>query len=126
MKLSLDYSTAKYAINAYEPGGITINTQVYTRSIVVSPDQLLDHWEPDHIGHINEAHIHQLIDLTPEIILLGTGMSLQFPHPALSALALQRGIGFEVMDTGSACRTFNVLAAEDRNVVAALMIYSGE
>jgi len=124
MKLSLDYSTAKYAIHAYESGGITINTQRYTRNIVVSPDQLLDNWGPEQVGQMNEEHILQLIELTPEIILLGTGKSLQFPHPALSALALTRGIGFEVMDTGSACRTFNVLAAEDRNVVAALMIIS--
>lgn len=122
MKLSLDYSTAKYAIHAYEADGITINTQRYTSNVVVSPNQLLQQWGPEQVGHITEEHILQLIELAPEIILLGTGKSLQFPHPALSALALTRGIGFEVMDTGSACRTFNILAAEDRNVVAALMI----
>jgi len=126
MKLSLDYSTAKYAINAYDDSGVTINSRCYTNSIVVSREKLLDNWSPSLPEHIDESHIQQLILLAPEIILLGTGKTLRFPHPAISALAMQQGIGFEVMDTGSACRTFNVLAAEDRNVVAALMIHDGE
>ncbi len=125
MKLSLDYSTAKYSITAYDADAITINNQRYTGSVVVSPERLLDNWEPRHVEHIDAAHIEYLISLKPEIILLGTGTSQSFPHPSLMALAMQQGIGFEVMDTGSACRTYNVLAAEDRNIAAALII-SGE
>ena len=124
MKLSLDYSTAKYAINAYDDGVITVNNQTYTNGIIVTPDRLLDVWEPTHVEQLETSHIEYLISLEPEIILLGTGKSLCFPHPSLSILALQLGIGFEVMDTGSACRTYNVLAAEDRNIAAALMISS--
>jgi uncharacterized protein len=126
MKLSLDYSTAKYAINAYDEGAITVNNQRYTNGIVVTPDRLLDMWEPKQVAQLDLSHIEYLISLEPEIILLGTGKVLCFPHPSLSALALQQGIGFEVMDTGSACRTYNVLAAEDRNIAAALMIHSSE
>jgi uncharacterized protein len=122
MKLSLDYSTSKYSIQAYESDALTINQQRYGHNVVLSPEQLIEPWSPKDVHELTAEHIQQLLELTPEIILLGTGDSLVFPAPELSILALQQGIGFEVMDTGSACRTFNVLAAEDRNVVAALMI----
>jgi len=122
MKLSLDYSTARYAINAYDSGVITVNNQEYSESLVVAPEQLLENWPPRLLEHIDASHIEYLISLKPEIILLGTGKTIRFPHPSLSAPALQLGIGFEVMDTGSACRTYNVLSAEDRNVVAALLM----
>lgn len=122
MKLSLDYNTSKYSIEAYERDALTINKQRYIENLVLSPDLLIESWSPTCVQDLAKAHILELIDLEPEIILLGTGDSLQFPPPEMSILALQRGIGFEVMDTGSACRTFNVLAAEDRNVVAALML----
>lgn len=122
MKLSLDYGTARYTINAYETGVITINQQPYVQSLVVSPDNLLENWSPTQVEHLDALHIEYLISLKPEIILLGTGSTIKFPHPSLTAPALQQGIGFEVMDTGSACRTYNVLSAEDRNVVAALLI----
>ena len=124
MKLSLDYSTARYTINAYDTGAITVNNERYTGSIVVTPDRLLNSWEPAQVTQLDASHIEFLISLEPEIILLGTGTSICFPHPSLGALALQQGIGFEVMDTGSACRTYNVLAAEDRNIAAALMVSS--
>lgn len=124
MKLSLDYSTSKYTIQAYESDAVTINKQRYCHNVVLSPEQLIEPWLPTTVRDLASEHIQQLVDLQPEIILLGTGDSLVFPAPQLSILAFQQGIGFEVMDTGSACRTFNVLAAEDRNVVAALMIGS--
>ncbi len=122
MKLSLDYSTSKYTIQAYESDALTINEKRYRHTVVLSPEQLIEPWSPKSVNELTSEHIQLLLELTPDIILLGTGDSLVFPSPELSILALQQGIGFEVMDTGSACRTFNVLAAEDRNVVAALMI----
>jgi len=124
MKLSLDYSTAKYSIDAYDSGMVSVNKQCYQDSIVVTPDRLLESWQPTQIAQLETAHIEFLVSLEPEIILLGTGQSLSFPEPSLMAVALHQGIGFEVMDTGSACRTFNVLAAEGRNIAAALMISS--
>ena len=122
MKLNLDSSTAKYVINAYDTGMITVNNQVYMQNMIVTSNQIIDHWEPGHVEQINENHIHHLIGLKPEIILLGTGKNLTFPHPKLISIAMQQGIGFEVMDTGSACRTYNILSAEDRNIAAALIM----
>ena len=101
---------------------MTINNKQYSDSLIVTPEQLISPWEPDNHEDLDQGHIEFLINMKPEIILLGTGKKLSFPHPSLIAIAMQNGIGFEVMDTGSACRTFNVLASEDRNVLAALLM----
>ena len=122
MKLSLDYSTARYVINAYAEGAVTINEQAYHSSLIITPDSLHPDWDAGSVEDLAEQHIHTLIELQPEVILLGTGTELQFPQTRLMGLAMQKGIGFEVMDTGSACRTFNILSAEDRKVVAALIV----
>jgi uncharacterized protein len=58
--------------------------------------------------------------MTPEVVLLGTGVRLYIPEIDITAYFNSRGVGFEVMDTGAACRAFNVLIAEDRRVVAVL------
>ena len=58
----------------------------------------------------------------PEIVLLGTGLAQHFPHPRLTAALANARVGIEVMDTRAACRTFNILIAEDRRVVAALIV----
>jgi len=122
MKLSIDYNTSRYTINAYEPGQIKVNNQSYEKSLLISPESLHLQWQPAHIDDLDEAHIDFILELKPEIILLGTGRQLKFPDQRLIARAMTQGIGFEVMDTGAACRTFNVLSAEDRNVIAALII----
>ena len=72
-----------------------------------------------------ETDVAALIELKPELVLLGTGKILRFPHPSiLGAMAAAR-IGMEVMDTQAACRTYNILSEEGRNVAAALIVQSG-
>ena len=63
-----------------------------------------------------------ILALDPEVVLLGTGQRQIFPGGRLSRRFFSAGIGIEVMDTGAACRTFNVLVAEQRRVVAVLML----
>lgn len=122
MRLGLDIGSASYVIRAYGPGTVTVNESQYTRSLIIMPEYLDPDWRPQQIQELSDGHIESLLDLKPEIILLGTGARLQFPEPRLMAQVLGKGIGFEVMDTGSACRTYNILSAEDRKVVAALFM----
>lgn len=63
-----------------------------------------------------------ILEMQPEVVLIGTGHSLRFPEPHLLAPVIRQGLGYEVMDTQAACRTYNILANESRNVVAALLI----
>lgn len=99
-----------------------INARRYERSLVVLPGQLIENWAVSDIGALGEDQISFLAGLHMEIILLGTGGELRFPHPRLLRPLALAGIGVEIMDTRAACRTYNVLLAEGRDVAAALIL----
>ena len=123
MKLSLDYGNAQYVIRGYTNSSITVNDEEIFSSLVVMPDQLIRDWEhPSSPKQLGPDHLALIIEWKPEIILLGTGTALCFPSAELMATIMGKRIGFEVMDTGSACRTFNILSSEDRRVAAAIML----
>lgn len=121
MQISLEQNTAKNQIDSYTLGQITINQTVYTQSILVTAD-IIQHWDIQTIHQLQRQHFDDILALKPELIILGTGKKLSFPAQSLCQSILLLGIGLEIMDTPSACRTFNILIAEDRNVVGALII----
>ena len=89
-------------------------------SLILTPAQLILDWiGPD--DALTLRHLQQILETEPEIVVLGTGARITFPDPALLAHCQQAGVGMEVMDTGAACRTYNILAAEGRKVCAAFM-----
>jgi len=116
-----DFSSA-YLIRAYEQGRITIGEQQYRRSLIVAREQVIVDWRPQLANELRHEDFDTVLALEPEVLLLGTGDRLLFPSPSLTARLLQAGIGVEVMDTAAACRTFNILLAEERRVVAALLV----
>jgi uncharacterized protein len=120
LKLHADTLTALNTVTAYGPGFIEINKVRHTSHLLVTPDRL----EPWNSGFesLSAADFEQLAQLQPEVVLLGTGAHQRFPHPALTRPLADRHIGCEVMDTRAACRTYNILAAEGRKVLAALLI----
>lgn len=109
-------------IRAYAPGSINVNDRLLTTSVVLSPSKVVENWPPLYPQDITLNHLEAALDLTPEILLLGTGANLRFPGAQITAEIQKRGIGLEVLDTAAACRTYNVLVSEDRNVVAALLM----
>lgn len=122
MKLDLDSRPPGNVIHAYGPGFVVINGTRVTQPLIVAADRLSTDWPPRSIADVCAAHLALLIDFEPEVVLLGSGRRLVRPEtPALLPL-LQRGIGVEVMDTGAACRSYSVLHAEQRRVVAALLM----
>ncbi len=122
MRFAEDDNTVQYQIRAYAAGQITVNDAVLTRSLVIRSDALIRDWPPQRFEELEAAHLLSAVDPAPEILILGTGARQRFPASALLAPLHARGIGVEVMDTAAACRTYNVLAAEGRAVVAALMM----
>ena len=124
MKLHLDNPGINHRIRACTPDSITIGETRYSASLVLSSQALQPDWPPARVAELEESHLEALAELEPEVVLLGTGESMEFPHPALLQSLHRQRIGVEVMTTPAACRTFNILAAEDRRVVAALMINS--
>jgi len=85
-------------------------------------DRLIPGWGPANAGGFLLEHMEALVQLEPELVLVGTGTRLVFPRHEIMTLLPLRGIGLEFMDTGAACRAYNFLLGEDRRVAAALLI----
>ncbi|WJW74414.1 Mth938-like domain-containing protein [Thiohalobacter sp. IOR34] len=122
MRFAEDQPGSAYAIRAYEAGRIRVGEQELTRSLVLSPERLQADWPPQDFDALRSEHLASLVAWQPEVLLLGTGPRLRFPEPALLRPLIEQGIGLEVMDTAAACRTYNILLAEGRRVVAALFM----
>ena len=125
MKLHRDNPNAQNRIRGYGSGEIRINEVSYHQSLIVAPQALELDGIPSDVAQLESRHLERLLAHAPENILLGTGSRLIFPPRELLFEPQSRGVGIEVMDTGAACRTFNVLLAEDRVVVALLMLEAG-
>ena len=121
MKFALDPLEHGYIINSYEPGWIQINEQKYYQSLLLMPDRLIQDWSAASADQITPEHLVELARYEPQVLLLGTGEQHKFLHPQIFRPLMELGIGYEVMTTGAACRTYNVLLSEDRKVLAALI-----
>ncbi len=122
MELSLTDLNDGYAIQSYAEGLVVINQQTHRRSLIVMPDRVITDWRPHSFEDLADEDFQYLADLEPEIVVLGTGARQRFPSPALYTPIMTRRIGFEIMDTAAACRTYNILMAEGRHIAAALMM----
>jgi uncharacterized protein len=121
MKLHLSNISGSNAFTGYGEGYVMVNRQRYERNLVVLPDRIVTDWRPAGFDQLGAEDFAQLAGLAPEIVLLGTGSRLRFPRPELTRALIDARIGLEVMDIQAACRTYNILAAEERKVVAALL-----
>lgn len=122
MLIAKEPPAGDYIIRSYEPGTLLINESTYHRSVIVMMHQLIDDWGPQTFAQLSEADIQKLIDLKPQIVLLGTGSSQHFLPYRLLAKFAEHKIGVEVLTTLSACHTYTILTSEGRNVLAALLI----
>jgi len=107
-------------ITGYGDGHVLVNGERYTGSLLLTADECLP-WAAASFDALALAHFEPLVALGPDLVLLGTGARLRFPAAALTAPLVHAAIGLEVMDLRAACRTYNVLRAEERRVAAALL-----
>jgi uncharacterized protein len=121
VKLQPSARTHLNTFTGYGEGYVMVNGEHHAASLLVQPERLQP-WPVSAFAALAEAHFAALAALGPEVVLLGTGGRLRFPHPKLSAPLARAGIGLEVMDVQAACRTYNILMAEERRVLAALIL----
>lgn len=126
LKLHASGPTSINTFTGYGDDYVAVNGRRIERSVVVLPDRILADWEAGSLEELTAAHLEALVALEREVILLGTGSRLRFPpasvlRPAMARLAAA-GTGLEVMDVHAACRTYNILVAEERRVAAALLL----
>lgn len=144
MQIQQDLDIHHYSIKGYSKGEIVVlvpllaelsdetdadgnpvkglQQETLTSSILLTTKHLDRHWPPQNIDDLREEHVQALAELKPEVAIIGTGASLKWPERALLKPLIDAGIGYEIMDTAAACRTYNILSYEGRTVAAALMI----
>ncbi|MDB5799098.1 MAG: hypothetical protein JWL63_37 [Rhodocyclales bacterium] len=122
MKLYRDDVEGLLLVTGYDAGHVAINRERHESSVLVMPGHEVTSWAKEGFDALTDADFAQIRDLSPALVIIGTGSRQRFPKPVLLRPLIDAGIGFEVMDTGSACRTYNILAAEGRRVAAALML----
>jgi len=122
VKFERDSPDGRNSFSGYGEGYVQVGARRYTASLVVSGNRLIEDWPAASIEALAADHLAAIVELSPEIVLLGTGATFKFPEASLLAPLYKAGIGVEIMDTPAACRTYNILLGEGRNVVAALVV----
>jgi uncharacterized protein len=121
MKLHADKGSGNY-IQSVTADAVRIGGQAYPIPLIVNAERIVANWSPRPIGELLIEDFREVLAMDPEVILLGTGTTHRFASNHLVTAIMSRGIGFEVMSTAAACSTYNVLSAEYRRVVAALLV----
>ena len=122
MKIEREQAEGRNTFTGYGQGYVEVNRTRHSASLVVSAQRVVTDWPAVSLETLGADHFAAILELAPEILLLGTGATFRFPEPARLAPLYKAGFGVEVMDTPAACRTYNILLGEGRNVVAALIL----
>jgi uncharacterized protein len=120
VKLHASAPGALNTFTGYGEGYVLVNGERRDSSLVVLPERI-EAWRPAAFDQLAAEDFAFLLALDAEIILLGTGSRQRFPHPRLTRALAEAHVGLEAMDVQAACRTYNILVAEERKVAAALL-----
>jgi uncharacterized protein len=121
MQLTEHVPGDQYFIRSLGPDAVRIVDDDYAESLLLTPADGVVPWPVAAVDALDEAAVEPIITLEPDVVLLATGRTLRFPHRDVRAALLRCNIGLEVMTLDAAARTFNVLAGEERRVLAALI-----
>jgi uncharacterized protein len=100
---------------------LRVGETTYRNSLILTPGNL-EMWPVASVSEINIEHFSRLAELEAEVIILGTGDTIEFPEPGLTQPLMHKRIGLEVMDTMAACRTYNILCSDERRVAGAFIV----
>ena len=121
MDFTLHPNEGLHYIRSVSSDGIQVNDSLYKGALILSADTLVENWPVKAAEQLSEELLQPVLDMEPDLLLLGTGSTQVFLDPKLHWFLLSTGLGVEVMTTEAACRTFNVVMSEGRNAVAALL-----
>ena len=121
MKLQPDQSNAP-SITGSGPGWVDLNGERITSSVIIGSKGQRLHWAAGSFTDLTPRHFAQLAELGCEIVIFGSGSRIRFPQAAWLVPLMAKGVGLETMGTAAACRTYNILAQEGRDVAVALLL----
>jgi len=122
LKLQSDPHSGANTITGYGDGYVEINQTPYAHAVLLSSDGAISAWPVESFDSLKASDFDPMITLKPELILIGTGSRQRFPKPELLKSLISAKIGFEIMDSQAACRTYNILVGEGRQVLLALIV----
>ena len=122
MKFQPDTTSGVNLISRHDERRVWVGATAFDTSLVVPWQGEVLAWRAPRFEALTAAHFERIVALAPEVVIFGSGKRLRFPHPSLLRALIEARIGVETMDTAAACRTYNVLASEQRAVAAALLI----
>ena len=122
MQLTLERPDHAYVLRSADGACALVNDRRLTSSFILAPDALIEDWPAAAIGLLTPELLRPLLELEPQVIVLGSGERQAFAPAITQAACLQAGVGFEVMNNAAAARTFNILAGEGRRVVAGFIV----
>jgi len=121
VKFHLSSNPGLNVFTAHDAAYVQVNTLRYEQPVIVTPKHVISNWSARTFASLTEADFMHFMELKPEVLLLGTGSMHRFAHPKLYRSLTDTGIAVEFMNTPAACRTYNILVAEDRKVVAGIL-----
>lgn len=122
MELNIEHPGNFPFVRSADAHRVVIADRTYTASLILARDKVIDAWGVSDVAALDEAGVAPILDLQPDVVLLGTGGHQAFPSQAVLGAFLQRGIGVEAMDNAAAARTWDILAGEGRNVVVGFIV----
>ena len=124
MKLQPDRIQGQ-TVTGHGIGWLAIDGERFYQSLLIDWSGQRMTYQASCYDSLNSPELAALLQMQPEILLIGSGtQKMQIPPSQLARLAAQN-MGIEVMDTAAACRTYNVLASENRKVAAILLLHQG-
>ena len=121
MQITQHKPDTPFVIRGYDERSVRLPERELTASFILSAEQLIEDWPPRQVTDLTLDSLAPVFERQPEVVILATGARAIFPRAQLRAEFGSRGIGLEVMAIGAACRTFNVLVAEGRRAVIAVL-----
>ncbi len=122
MQFTRDAANEAHAVVACGDGLLRLREREFRSSVIVTRNAIVEGWQPAAAEDLTIEDFGPLLELAPEVVLLGTGSRQRIPPPQLYAEFAARGIGLEVMDNRAACRTYNLLLSEYRDVALAVLL----
>ena len=122
MKFQPDRNEGVNTVTRHDAHSIWVGATRFSHSLLLPSTGEVRRWAPQRVEQLLAEHFEQALSLQPELVIFGSGPRLRFVSPALLRCLIERRVGVETMDTAAACRTYNVLASEGRQVLAALLL----
>ena len=122
MKLHSDPQSSQNTITGYGIGFVEVNKTPYSYALIVQPDGEVKAWSVEECQELSEEHFSMISALQPELVIVGTGKKQIFLNPKILQPLIRAKIGFEMMDSQAACRTYNILMGEGRKALAAIIL----